>query len=111
MMHVSFIRQSTIDPEKSTVMFDARIATRAYALNSPGGTITFPDCEASVGLPGVNRAAISASCNPLDALFTVYPAACALAVVNCSVPAAPFPAHVPPVTSAASAVPVPAMYT
>jgi hypothetical protein len=60
-MQVSFIQHSTIDPEKSTVMFDARIETRAYALNSPGGTITLPDCELPKGLVGANRAAISVS--------------------------------------------------
>ena len=106
-MQVSFIQHSTMDPEKSTVRFEARIETRAKALSSPGGTITFPDCDDPAGFDGVNRAAITASCNPPDALLTAYPAACAFAVVNCKVPGSPLPVHVPPVTSAASAVPVP----
>ena len=98
-----------IDPVRSTAWFDPRSDTRAYALYSPGGTMTLPDCEDPAGFVGVIRAAIKASCNPPDALATVYPAGCEFAVVNCSVPAEPFPAHVPPVTFTASAVPVPAM--
>src|SRR5207249_9565779 len=52
-MQLSFIQHSTIDPEKSTTMLEARIETRAKALNSPGGTMTFPDCDATVGFVGV----------------------------------------------------------
>src|SRR5579862_612612 len=100
-MHVSFIQHSKIDPLKSTVWFDPRIDTRAYNFNSPGGAITIPACEDPVGFVGVYRAAIIASCNPLEALPNVYPAACPFTVVNDSVPALPSPAHVPPVTSAA----------
>src|SRR5205085_2245940 len=110
-MQGSFIQHSIIDPEKSTVTFDDLTATFANALNSPGGTITFPDCDVPAGLVGENLVAISASCNPAEALPTVYPALCAFVVVNCNVPPWPLPAHVPPVTSAASAVPVAAMYT
>src|SRR5436190_13175968 len=106
-MQVSFIQHSTMDPEKSTVRFEARIETRAKALSSPGGTITLPDWEDPTGFDGVKRAAITASCNPPDALLTAYPVGCAFAVVNCKVPGRPLPVHVPPVTSAASAVPVP----
>ena len=85
-MQVSATQHSMIDPEKSTVMLDARIETRANIFSSPGGTMTFPDCEVPVGFVGVNRAAMIASCNPPEALETVYPAACALTVVNCNVP-------------------------
>ena len=67
-MQVSFIQHSRIDPEKSTVRLEARIEIRANALYSPGGTITFPDCELPVGFVGVKRAAIKASCSPPDAL-------------------------------------------
>ena len=67
-MQLSFIQHSTIDPEKSTTMLEARIETRAKALNSPGGTMTFPDCDAPVGFVGVKRVATRASCKPPDAL-------------------------------------------
>jgi hypothetical protein len=77
--------------------------TRANALYSPGGTLTFPDCEVPGGLVGAKRAAITASCNPLDVLEIVQPAACAFAVANSSVPGCPSPAHVPPVTLTGSA--------
>src|SRR5207248_8356212 len=60
-MHVSFIQHSTMEPEKSTVTFEARIETRANALISPGGTITLPDCELPAGFEGAKRAAMSAS--------------------------------------------------
>src|SRR5581483_3526464 len=90
---VSAIQHSTIDPLKSTVTFEARIETRAKAFSSPGGTITLPDCEVPVGLDGVKRAAISASCNPPDALLIEYPDGCEFVVVNCSVPAELFPEH------------------
>jgi len=48
-MQLSFIQHSTIDPEKSTTMLEARIETRAKALNSPGGTMTFPDWDVPAG--------------------------------------------------------------
>src|SRR3954467_6685786 len=105
------MKHSTIDPEKSTVIFEDRIETLAYARNSPGGAITLPACDVPVGLVGTILAAINASCNPLEALEIVYPAACAFAVVNCRVPGSPSPLHVPPVTFTASVVPVPATYT
>ena len=108
-MQVSFIQHSTMDPEKSTVRFEPRIETRANALYSPGGTMTFPDCEVPVGFVGVKRVTITASCSPPDALPMVYPTGCAFAVVNCSVPGWPSPVQLPPVTSTASGVPVPAM--
>jgi hypothetical protein len=73
-MQESFIQHSTIDPLKSITMFEARIETRANAFNSPGGTMTLPDCELPVGFDGVNRAAINASCKPPDALLIEYPA-------------------------------------
>src|SRR5713101_5392444 len=75
-MQVSFIQHSTMEPEKSTVMLEARIETRAKAFNSPGGTTTVPDCGLPVGLVGTNRAAINASCNPPDALEIAYPGVC-----------------------------------
>jgi hypothetical protein len=101
-MQVAFIQHSTIDPEKSTVIFEARTETRAKDFSSPGGTITLPDCELPLGLDGAKRAATSASCNPPESLPTVCPAACELTVVNCSVPGRLFPAQVPPVTKTAS---------
>src|SRR5262249_14438731 len=110
-MQESFIQHSIIDPEKSMVIFEDLTETLANALNSPGGTITFPDCDVPAGLVGANLVAINASCNPPEALPTVYPALCEFAIVNCKVPPCPLPAQVPPVTSTASAVPVPAMYT
>src|ERR1700687_1914461 len=73
--------------------------------------MTLPDCEFPAGLVGVNRAATSVSCSPPDALVIVYPAGCGSPVVNCRVPACPFPLHVPPVICTASAVPVPDTYT
>src|SRR5690242_16793365 len=108
-MQAVFIQHSIIEPEKSTVIFDARMDTFAYAFSSPGGTMTLPDCELPVGFAGVNLAAIKASCSPLDALLSVYPAACEFAVVNCKLPDWPSPAQVPPVMFTASAVPVPEM--
>src|ERR1700690_3615231 len=101
-MQVSFIQHSTMDPEKSTVTLEARIEIRANALYSPGGTTTFPDCEAPVGLVGVNRAAINASCSPPDALEMVSPGPYAPWLTNCNVPGRPSPAQVPPVTLAGS---------
>src|SRR5262249_61344192 len=108
-MQLWVIENSVIDHEKSTARFEARIATGANAFNSPGRTITFPDCDVPCGFDGVKRAAIKASCNPPDALPIVYPAGCALVVVNCNVPESPFAAQLPPVTSTASALPVPEM--
>src|SRR5207302_9281042 len=67
-MQLSFIQHSTIDPEKSTTLLEARIVTRAKAFNSPGGTMTFPDCDAPVRFVGVTRLATRASCIPPDAL-------------------------------------------
>src|ERR1700737_1048817 len=106
-MQVSFIQHSTMDPEKSTVRLEARIETRAKALYSRGGTITFPDCEVPVGLVGANRVTI----RPSEALPSVYPAECEFTVVNCSVPAWPLPLHVPPLTGTSSAVRVPDIHT
>ena len=108
-MHASSIQHSTIDPEKSTVMFEARTETCANALYSPGGTITDPDCAPPVGLLGINRAAISASCNPLEALEMVDPAACDCAVLNRNVPGRPSPPQLPPVTLTGSAPAAPGL--
>src|SRR5258708_20984743 len=91
-MQLSFIQHSINDPEKSTVIFEARIETRAKAFSSPGGTITFPDCDGPNGLEGVNRAAIRASCKPLEALPIVYPAECVFFVLNFSWPGSALPA-------------------
>src|SRR5580692_473271 len=55
----------------------------------------------------MNRAAIEASCRPLLALETLYPAACPALVVNFRVPGMPSPAQVPPVTFTASEAPPP----
>ena len=60
-MQVSATQHSMIDPEKSTVMFEPRIETRANTFSSPGGTMTLPDCAVVVGFVGVNRAAMRAS--------------------------------------------------
>src|SRR5207245_3894119 len=81
-MQLSFIQHSTIDPEKSTTMLEARIETRAKALNSPGGTMTFPACRAPAGFIGVKPVASGASCKASGALPFTSPAACALAVVH-----------------------------
>src|SRR5207244_13569172 len=66
-MQLSFIQHSTIDPEKSTTMLEARIETRAKALNSPGGTMTFQDWDVPAGCAGVKRLATRAPCRPPDA--------------------------------------------
>src|SRR5207253_10251792 len=79
-MQLSFIQHSTIDPEKSTTLLEARIETRAKALNSPCGTMTFPDWDVPAGFVGVKRVATRASCKPPDALPIEYPAVRALAV-------------------------------
>ena len=50
-----------------------------------------------------------ASCNPVEALPTVYPAVCVFAGVKVIVPLPAPLVHVPLVTSVASAVPVVAM--
>jgi len=73
-MQVSFIQHSRIDPEKSTVRFEARIESRANSFNSLGGTTTTPDCGVPTGFVGVYRTAMMASCSPLEALeMTLLP--------------------------------------
>jgi len=42
-MQISSIEHSMMDPEKSTVMLEARIEIRANALYSPRGMITLPE--------------------------------------------------------------------